>query len=343
MRILYYGPTDGNSYSRFRGIQLLGHEVESVFEKDPIRSSGRIIRGIESRLYNGPVTMKLNKVFLQRAEEFKPDLLWVEMGRSIYAKTLKQVKEQFGCLMVNSYSDDFIHKRSRHYNKSISLYDHIFTPREANFSEYYEYGAKAISKFWKGFDPETIFPVKLTEQEYNFYGCDIGFIGGPEPNRIEGLSVVAGCSKNMKVWGPGWDRYKLPRNLKHAVQYRSVWNEEYRKALCGAKIVINYLSVLARDTQASKSFEIPASGSFMLSHRTEDLLESFEEDKEAVYFSSTDELLDKIRFYLLNDKLRKQIAQAGRQRCLTSGYSNYDRIKSMLDRVLECRKQLGNS
>jgi spore maturation protein CgeB len=343
MRILYYGPKDGNSYSRFRGIQLLGHEVESVFEKDPIRSSGRIIRGIESRLHNGPVTMKLNKVFLQRAKEFKPDLLWVEKGKSIYAKTLKQVKEQLGCLMVNSYSDYFLYKHSRHYTKSISLYDHIFTPRDANFSEYYQYGAKAVSKFWKGFDQETLFPVELTPEDRANYETDVTFIGHCEPNRIKGLSALAKTVENMKVWGPGWGRHILPARLKKKVQFRSVWNEEYRKALCGAKIVVNYLSIWNRDTQSSKSFEIPACAAFMLSERTQDLLALFQEDKEAVFFSSSDELIEKVHFYLRHDDLRKQIAQAGYQRCLTSGYSNYDRIKSMLDVVLESRKQLGNS
>jgi len=343
MRILYYGPTDGNSYSRFRGMQLLGHEVESVFEKDPIRSSGRIIRGIESRLYNGPVTMKLNKVFLQRAKEFEPELLWVEMGRSIYASTLEKIKKRFNCLLVNSYSDDFIFRWSRHYNRSIHLYDYIFTPREINFPEYYEYGAKKVSKFWKGFDPEAIFPVELTLEEYQVYGSDVTFIGHCEANRIKDLAVLAAQIDNMKIWGPGWKPYKMPNILKKIVQYRCAWNEEYRKVLCGAKIVITYLSRWNRDTQASKSFEIPASGSFMLAERTEDHLASYEEDKEAVFFSSRDELIDKVRFYLSHDDLRRKIAVAGRQRCLTSGYSNYDRIKGMLDEVLECRKQPGNS
>ena len=339
MRILYYGPTDGNSYSRFHGMQLLGHEVESVFKKDPIQSGGRIIRGIESRLYNGPVTMRLNKVFLQRAEDFKPDLLWVEMGRSIYASTLKKIKERFNCLLVNSYSDDFIHKHSRHYNNSINFYDYIFTPREQNFGDYYKFGAKRVGKFWKGFDTENIFPVSLTDEEQQLYDSEVSFIGHCEPNRIKDLTLLAGQVNKLKIWGPGWNRYRLPKQLKTAVQYRCVWNEEYVKALCGAKIVVTYLSRWSKDTQASKSFEIPASGAFMLAERTEDHLISFKENKEAVFFSSTDELVEKVGFYLSHDDLREQIARAGRERCLTSGYSNYDRIKKMLKQVLQCKEE----
>ena len=287
--------------------------------------------------------MKLNKMFLQRTMEFKPDLVWVEMGRSVYAKTLRQIKEQFGCLLVNSYSDDFMHKYCRHYNRSVPLYDYIFTPREVNFEEYARYGAKNVGKFWKGFDPETIFPVELTDEEYAKFGSDVTFVGHFEPSRVDGLAKLVEVVGKMRIWGPGWNRATLPEKLKNVVQYRSVWNQEYRKALCGAKIVINYLSKWARDTQASKSFEIPACGCFMLAERTEDHLASLEKGKEAEFFSNTDELVEKVRFYLSHDDLRRQIAQAGRQRCLTSGYSNYERIKVMLNEVLEYKKQTGRS
>jgi len=338
MRILYYGPADGNSGSRFRGLKLLGHNIEFVFEQNPLDSTWQLIRGLERRLYNGPVTMKLNKMFLQRAKEFKPDLVWVEMGRSVYSKTLRQIKEQLGCLLVNSYSDDFMHKWSRHYNKSIPLYDYIFTPREVNFEEYARYGAKNVGKFWKGYDPETIFPVELTDEEYEEFGSDVTFIGHFEPSRVKGLAKLAEAVGEMKIWGPGWDSAKLSGTLKNVVQYRSVWNQEYRKALCGAKIVINYLSKWNRDTQASKSFEIPACGCFVLAERTEDHLASFEKGKEVEFFSNTDELVEKVHFYLLHDDLRQRIAKAGRQRCLTSGYSNYERIRVMLDEVLKYYK-----
>lgn len=317
---------------------MLGHNVEFVFEQNPLDSTCRLIRGLERRLYNGPVTMKLNKMFVQRALKFKPDLVWVEMGRSIYAKTLKQIKEQRGCLLVNSYSDDFVHKQSRHYNRSIPLYDYIFTPRKINFEEYRKYGAKNVGRFWKGFDPETVFPVELTSEERAIYGADVVFIGHCEPSRVEGLAKLTEAVGKMKIWGLGWDRARLPGTLKNVVQYRCVWNEEYCKALCGAKIVINYLSRWNRDTQASKSFEIPACGCFMLAEKTEDHLASFEEDKEAVFFSNMDELIDKVRFYLSHEQLRLRIAKAGRQRCLRSGYSNYERIKIMLDEVLKYYK-----
>ncbi len=71
----------------------------------------------------------------------------------------------------------------------------------------------------------------------------------------------------------------------------------------------------------------------MLGERTDEHLELFEEGKEAEFFSTNEELLEKVQYYLKHEDERKTIAQNGRERCLRSGYSNHDRIKQMLATV----------
>ena len=90
-----------------------------------------------------------------------------------------------------------------------------------------------------------------------------------------------------------------------------------------------------RDLQTTRTFEIPACGAFMLAERTDEHLRLFEEGKEAAYFGSEGELLDKVRYYLDHEGERKTIAAAGRKRCLDSGYSHHDRLKYMLRRITE--------
>ena len=43
----------------------------------------------------------------------------------------------------------------------------------------------------------------------------------------------------------------------------------------------------------------------MMAERTDEHLSMFEENKEAVYFSSKEELLEKCKYYLVHDSERK--------------------------------------
>jgi spore maturation protein CgeB len=87
-----------------------------------------------------------------------------------------------------------------------------------------------------------------------------------------------------------------------------------------------------------RTFEVPACGSFMLAERSEEQRAMFVEDREAVFFSNTEELCDKVRYYLAHDDLRRRIAQAGFDR-VTSGRNTYrDRLSVLMDQILGKRR-----
>ena len=60
----------------------------------------------------------------------------------------------------------------------------------------------------------------------------------------------------------------------------------------------------------------------------------FREGEEAEFFASQEELIAKARRYLADEPARRAIAEGGRRRCLTSGYSNRERLVMVLARVL---------
>ena len=71
----------------------------------------------------------------------------------------------------------------------------------------------------------------------------------------------------------------------------------------------------------------------MLAERTDEHLELFEEGKEAEFFTSREEMLEKARYYLAHSQERQRIAAAGRERCLRSGYSYHDRLRKILTQI----------
>jgi spore maturation protein CgeB len=105
---------------------------------------------------------------------------------------------------------------------------------------------------------------------------------------------------------------------------------EYRKALCGAKMCLCFLSKLNRDSYTTRSFEIPACGRLLLSERTADLQRFFREDVEAVFFSTPEELAQKALWLRDHPEKIEAIAQAGMQRVYSDGHSIEDRMKQLL-------------
>ena len=83
-----------------------------------------------------------------------------------------------------------------------------------------------------------------------------------------------------------------------------------------------------------KTFELPACGAFVISNRTDEQLEYFEEDRCIVYFSTAQELLEKVRFYLQHKELREKIAASAHAEVL-SKHTYGHRLETILG---VCRK-----
>jgi len=171
------------------------------------------------------------------------------------------------------------------------------------------------------------------------------------------LAAVAGAEVNLKVWGGYWDflrdgrwtlrrhiilcqlaggeRFRFHRDATLAATFQGgeVYGNDYARALTGARIGLGLLRQVCRDQHTTRTFEIPACGSFLLADRTDEHQEFFMEGKEAEFFSSVDELVEKVRFYTANEASRQQIAAAGRHRCLTGRYAYTDRLQDALGRI----------
>jgi spore maturation protein CgeB len=68
----------------------------------------------------------------------------------------------------------------------------------------------------------------------------------------------------------------------------------------------------------------------MLHQRNEVITSYFREDEEMAFFGSDDELVEKCRYYLEHPEERRRIGEAGRRRCIESGYFETDRVKEVI-------------
>jgi spore maturation protein CgeB len=77
----------------------------------------------------------------------------------------------------------------------------------------------------------------------------------------------------------------------------------------------------------------------MLCEYTDDMASMFEMDKEAVYFSSASELIEKCKYLLDNPYMIKEIGDNGHRRLLNDGHIIDDRIDEIIKKFNRLKKK----
>ncbi|MGB7913155.1 MAG: glycosyltransferase [Desulfobaccales bacterium] len=341
MKTLYVGPLEqgGTSLQRLQALKELGHSLTSINSAPNWLTRHRrppLYYRVLNKISGSPDFARANRQIRHWVRREKFDLLWVDKGLTISAKTLMATKNiQPSCVSI-SYNPDDIMNRSTGWKRYISClpyYDFVITPRKCNIDDFRKLGAQNILCMRFAYDPHTHRPMDLPAEEKKRLGGPVGFIGGFEEQRAKSISFLAEQGIQVGVWGDGWEENcKLSHSNLH-IKGPSIYGDDYARAICSFDICLGFLRKRNRDLQTTRSFEIPACGVFMLAERTSEHLELFEEGKEAEFFGDDEELLEKVKFYSAHESERKQIAQAGRERCLRSGYSNHQRLKEILSSI----------
>ena len=341
MKILSVGSFNGLSNTcvhRNWALQSLG-EVDMV---NMYENSINFHFKIANKLFNWGFPVKLpdlsncNHKIVELVKENTYDIVWIDKGWLVEASTLEFIKKQSPKTKIVSYSPDNMalrHNQSQQYLKCIPLYDFIFTNKSYILKSMQELGAKNIKFVNNSYEDSFHYPRALTEEEYESFGGDVGFVGAWEKERFESMLFLAENGIKVRVFGGGdWLKYKTQNSNLH-IEEKGLHGEDYSKSFAAFKISLCFLRKINHDLQTTRTMEIPACGGFMMAERTDEHLSLFEEGKEAVFFTSNEELLEKCKYYLQHDEQRKTIAEAGRKRCEISGYSNKEAIKRMLDEV----------
>jgi len=326
MRILVAG--DGHSaiheVAVVNAFQKLGHEVEAFYWQTYFESKYPVVRlwrRAQNKFIFGSTLAKLNADLISAAVKTNPKLIFIYRGTHVYTHTIEEIKRKLPNSFVFGYNNDDPFAVGhppwlwRHFLKSVSKYDLMFAYRHNNLDNFLRIGARRVELLRSWFIPEINHPISLSGIDKAKYECDVVFIGHYEDDgRLGYLEEIERRDWRLKIFGPGsqWDE-KLSRSplLAKHIPVQSVWGEDYNRALCGAKIALCFLSKLNNDTYTRRCFEIPSTGTMMLSEFSSDISTLFEEGKEAEYFRNKEEFLSKLYFYLQNDKERFAIKNAG--------------------------------
>lgn len=338
-KILYVGQLwkGGTCLDRMRALQELGCSIVEFDTTRYLTPRSRIGSLLAHRLNWGPPIKELNRDLLEFTARAVPEAthIWIDKGKWVAPETLLQLRAQTGATLVHYTLDpQLAYNQSRHFHRSIPVYDALFTTKPFEFDLYIKRGANKVFLIDQSYDSKRFFPRELSTVDLREYGSDVCFIGRPERHYRNRLRAVLEVRANTKVWGPGWEKYaKRHRWAQKCIAGDALWGEKYPLALNATKIGLGFLSKYFGETTTTRTFEIPACGTFLLAERTEDHMKLFNEGKEAEFFGSDEELLEKINFFLAHASERKRIARAGYERCIKGGYSNLHRMQQVLELI----------
>ncbi len=335
-QILYCGPTDGTCLQRARALEELGHAVEHVRSGIPVPTdwSYPVLR-VANRLRPHPDLYQANRRLLSLARERAFDLVWIDKGLQIRPETVVRLRELLpGAAFVTYSPDDMTNpaNQSEKWLGAVGYYDLHVTTKSHNVAPLRSMGARSVLYVDNAYDPQLHRPMRLSEQERARFASEVGFVGIFQPDREERVRHLAESGIRTTVWGPGWAHLAdVHPNLRVTGEFLD--DEDYARCLSATDINLGFLRKDMKDQQTTRSTEIPACGAFLLAERTADHQRLFDEGREAEFFGDDRELAEKCAYYLAHPDERRRIAAAGRERCVTGGYSNQGRIAQILEHV----------
>ena len=348
MKIVYVGEMLPGATAAMRrdAIIELGHGVVSI-DTAPHRGYTIARRTIARRAWARYVDVpylrrRIRSLLFEALARERHDMVYVDKGIFIEEEWLRELRARHpGIVLAHFNPDDpFAPSAARTWHcflKAIPQYDVHFVPRRQNVLEYENVGARRVvfQLPSRGFDPRIHHPLSASEGDVRRFKSDVCFVGGLEEERKRSIQRLLGAGIPITVWGEGWA--KALSSWPHAIVRSPVYHHDYGKAVAGSELCIGFLRKANRDGHTSRSIEIPACGSLLLAERTPDHCELFEEGREAEFFDSDEELIDKARYYLGHEQVRRRVASAGRERCLRAGYDYMSLMKERIRISMESK------
>lgn len=334
MRVLFVADSYVGGTSRMRLHCMKQAEPETVgFVEAPVPSAVSSFRKTVDRVVFrlGWPRYTQGNALVELASRGSYDVIWVETVQYLAPSLLRRLRRASPrSTIVGLVMDDPCSKKVcgwRKFRWAAPLYDVLYVVRDQSVADLERLGARRVLRYHKGFDPETHRPMDLPDDAERH---DIGFVGHWEPKREDDIAFLLRRGLNVGIAGANnWFRGRYWESIR-PVYSPAAFGDDYARLLCSARIGLCFYSEWNHDVENSRMYEIPACGTFMLAERNAENVHVFEEGKEAEFFSSQDELLEKVTYYLSHDAERKRIAEAGRARCFRDGYDYRSRLRGLL-------------
>lgn len=351
------GWSDGYHYGRCRKVmeqvpdpsEIL-YDLHVVFVHEALFALNEGIRsGLESLVSRVSVVNPMQADAAAYIAGLTPDLVLVLNGIHAFPPEQAQALKQYGVKTAVWFADD-------PYFTDVSsqiapLYDYVFTHEMGCVPFYQGLGCPNVHYLPLAASRKVFYPQPVGSE----YRTDICFIGTGFWNRIAFFDQISRylTGKKVMISGGLWTRLKAYPRLKHRITLAGTPFEQTAAYYSGAKIVVN-LHRAAEDSQHNKNsrrlpalsvnprtFEMAACGTLQLTDIRQDLNEFYIPGSEIETYTSAQEWIEKVEYYLNHEDRRREVALRGLHRTMKE-HTYRHRLIQLLTTVFGDRLESAN-
>jgi len=337
MKVLYIGQYTLGTTSRMRGEALKAIIKPTIFEvidaNIPFYKAHRLLRSFGFRYKKGPLINNINKYIVAALKEEAYDLIWVDKAVFVTPKTTALLRSKAAKLVHFTPDPAFTFHKSKLFLKSLPYYDFLVTTKSYELEHYYKYiKTEKVLYATQGFDAKLHKPSKHPFSKKEGFV----FIGHYEDQRAVVLEKLLQNDIKITLAGIKWYQFaKKHQNNPNLIYLgNGVYGEDYVKTLQKAKMAWGALSKWVPELHTTRTFEIPACGTALVTERNTET-QLFFKDDEAIFYTNENDLIEKITFFMNNDKPLEVLTKKGTSRAVTNAYDYNSILNAILKTILD--------
>lgn len=278
----------------------------------------------------------LRNALIEKARNFNPDLIFfLPYTGQFDAKTLDLLRSKWPtCAWFGDDTwrfSDFSSKLAPHFT-------HVCTTDIFSVEKYRKIGVKPILTQWAA-QPLATPAAPLPAGEKHRY--EVSFVGARNSVRNWFINVLRGKGISVECFGHDWPNGQVSRDemagifrgSRISLNLSNSATPDFRYMLASPRNLISYMIADKTSEQIkARNFEIPLSGGFQLTNYVAGIERYLKIGEEVAVFSSPDECVQQVKYYLENEDERMKLASAGFKRSLAE-HTYYMRLDEILKNI----------
>lgn len=332
MKFLYIGQYSEGTTSKLRAdilrTLLPDWDFRVIDTHVPFFKTPFVFRSLGFRIKSGPLIHNTNRYILDQATEDHYDLIWTDKAVYLTKETTRVLREKSGCMIHYTPDPAFTFHRSPHFINSLKYYNLVVTTKSYELSHYQKYLPEdSILFFPQGVNIPLNRPAKGEGERKN----GLVFIGHYEKEREIIIQELLRNEVPVALAGIKWGSFEKKMRLNPFLDYlgSGIYGPDYFRTLGNYQFGWGALSKWVEEKHTTRTFEIPACGTALVSERNEEICSFFSEE-EAILYSSPQEMIDKLKYFMVHPRELEEVTRKGYEK-MASGQFSYDyQIKEIL-------------